>query len=311
MSAVPEATTAQERLVFIRADREELLAVYTEPTAPSNDIAVVLFTGRSSVTSIGRSRLWTVLARRLATLGFHSLRIDHRGTGDSTGTERPWLLHAPFLDDAEAAAAWIREQGIDQFVTMGTCGGARLALAAAQAIPGARGAALFCPPVRDVLKGDSSETLPMGEFMKRGLSWRNLSRMRQKEVRQRYIARTRRKLSRALKDRRSRGKGEPRTEFAWASPLVVSAVRDLVERQAHVMFLFGEDDLYYGDYKRALDGKLGKVVAHSDGLVTTALIPDRFHRLPALEVQDHIWKALQDWLPSVGGKVSAATTAAD
>lgn len=67
-------------------------------------------------------RLWVDLARRLATLGFTTLRFDSSGLGDSA--PRPdTQVGAPVIDMRDAMA-WLTEwKRYDRFVLMGLCSG--------------------------------------------------------------------------------------------------------------------------------------------------------------------------------------------
>ncbi len=73
---------------------------------------------------IGPFRLWVELARRLAHLGFHVLRFDLSGMGDSDARSVSLgdqeLLE---LDMTEALAFMTAKYGIDQFILIGLCSG--------------------------------------------------------------------------------------------------------------------------------------------------------------------------------------------
>lgn len=91
---------------------------------------------------VGPHRLYVKIAARLVPLGFHVLRFDFHGLGDSEGElpERALVdvyntVHAGrFVGDTLAAMDWMeRATGVRRFVGSGLCGGAISALLAAAA----------------------------------------------------------------------------------------------------------------------------------------------------------------------------------
>jgi len=91
---------------------------------------------------VGPHRLYLKIAARLVPLGFHVLRFDFHGLGDSEGDlpERALAdvyntVHSGrFVGDTIAAMDWMeRTAGVRRFVGSGLCGGAITALLAAEA----------------------------------------------------------------------------------------------------------------------------------------------------------------------------------
>jgi uncharacterized protein len=87
----------------------------------------------------GPHRMYLKFAERVVPMGFHVLRFDFHGLGDSEG-ELPHDLLADmynsiqagrYVDDTVAAMDWMRARhGIDRFVGSGLCGGSITALLA-------------------------------------------------------------------------------------------------------------------------------------------------------------------------------------
>ena len=86
---------------------------------------------------VGPHRLYLKIAARLVPLGFHVLRFDYYGLGDSEGELEEDLLAdmyntiqaGRYVDDTVAAMDWMRSEcGIDRFVGSGLCGGSISAL---------------------------------------------------------------------------------------------------------------------------------------------------------------------------------------
>lgn len=88
---------------------------------------------------VGPHRLYLKMAGRLVGLGFHVLRFDFAGLGDSDGAVNESVLanvyssiqSGRYVGDTIAAMDWMeRECGVDQFVGSGLCGGSITALLA-------------------------------------------------------------------------------------------------------------------------------------------------------------------------------------
>src|SRR5207249_8000593 len=104
---------------------EHIFGVWTRPTTAPNGIAAILLVGGIYGLSIGRNRLSVRLARTLASCGYHVMRLDLHGSGESTGEVRD-LLDLTFLDDLEVAARWIEGQAIRETIGIGSCFGGRV-----------------------------------------------------------------------------------------------------------------------------------------------------------------------------------------
>ena len=63
---------------------EQLVGILTHPEAASSTAVTILNAG--VLHRIGPHRLHVLLARRLAELGFHALRLDLGGIGDSVAS---------------------------------------------------------------------------------------------------------------------------------------------------------------------------------------------------------------------------------
>jgi pimeloyl-ACP methyl ester carboxylesterase len=106
-----------------------LTGVLTEPPAGATRAAVgVLILDSGILHHVGANRLHVQLARRLAELGFPSLRFDFSGIGDS----EPRRDGLSFEDSApketvDAIDYMVRSNGVAKVVLMGLCSGADVA----------------------------------------------------------------------------------------------------------------------------------------------------------------------------------------
>jgi pimeloyl-ACP methyl ester carboxylesterase len=113
----------EEKPIFLNR-APDLFGVLCKPYGPARTAAVVfLNTGLNH--HIGTSRMTVTMARRLAGLGFASLRLDVSGVGDSDGP--PGGSVHPTID-VSAALDGLRDRGYDEFILIGLCSGAKLAL---------------------------------------------------------------------------------------------------------------------------------------------------------------------------------------
>lgn len=152
-----EATADKEVPVFLPAGEELLFGVLTRPVAEPRSVAAVILPGGGFHTAVHVNRLSVRLARRLAGDGYHVLRIDYHGLGESSGTLRGYRLDEPFLEDVEASVSWLRKhEGIRRFVIVGGCFGGRTALAAAPRIVGLEAIVVLTAPLVDLGMGEGS-----------------------------------------------------------------------------------------------------------------------------------------------------------
>src|SRR5688572_5780835 len=98
-----EATTADEILAFIPAEDAQLFGVLTQPTVEPNGLCVIILLGGIFNLSVNRNRLTVRIARRLASQGYHVLRLDQHGVGESSGTVTESRLDKPWVEDVTAA----------------------------------------------------------------------------------------------------------------------------------------------------------------------------------------------------------------
>jgi alpha/beta superfamily hydrolase len=139
-----------EEPLFLTSGVHELFAVLTAPAVEARGVAVVLLWGSGAMPSFGPNRIRWRLARELAGLGYHALRLDYAGSGESTGDSAPLHdLGAPCVADVVAAIGWLASRGLSRIILLGTCFGARAALASVPLIEGLEGVVLLAPPVWD------------------------------------------------------------------------------------------------------------------------------------------------------------------
>lgn len=113
-------------------DRQHLIGVVTTPDQPSELVPAVLFFNAGLIHHVGPSRLYVRLARRLAALGFVTLRFDFSGIGDSGARTDGLAVEEGFYDDMRQAMDHLKAHfNISKFILTGHCSGAWMAFLAA------------------------------------------------------------------------------------------------------------------------------------------------------------------------------------
>jgi pimeloyl-ACP methyl ester carboxylesterase len=120
---------AEEMPVFV-SRAPDLFGVFCAPLrAAAGPALVFLNTGANR--HIGTSRMTVTMARRLADMGFASLRLDVGGVGESDtppGRTPAHPANPASVADVRLAMDWLQNRGFDAFILVGLCSGAKLAL---------------------------------------------------------------------------------------------------------------------------------------------------------------------------------------
>lgn len=296
------ATATHEQLVFLPAGDETLFGVLTRPTAEANGTAVVICTGGGSPTSSNRNRLSVRLCRLLAAQGYHAMRFDYHGVGESTGEIDRFRLDQPFVEDLRAVLAWLRRQGVTRFLLLGSCFGARTVLATAAAgVEGIEAVGLITPPPRDFERGEGhvvrlAEQLTLWQFVRRGLRRQVLASLLDPARRKKYAWVARKGLTAAASRTQRRVRPQRSSELFWVSRPFLDGLDAVVSAGIPTFFLYGEDDELWGDFQEARAGRLGQIEARAGGLIRVQVIPGQVHGFTRLNVQDAVVDAVQQWL---------------
>jgi pimeloyl-ACP methyl ester carboxylesterase len=296
---MPEATAEDETPIFFPAGNAELFGILTTPTAEPNGCGILLLTG-GNVPTTSRNRMGVHLARRAAALGYHVFRFDYHGVGESTGFSDTFRLDRPFVDDLEAVHRWITQQGISDIVLVGSCFGARTALACAERLSGLRGLALVSMPLRDMEIFVTFREQPVGQLishLRRRATPGNVIRgLFTHKTRQRYwfIVKTK---SRALIDQgRKRMREGKQDELSWVSSNFIEPLARLAERKVPVFFLQGTEDPSYDDWVKAAKGRLAGILQRGGPAIEMETWPGMLHGFPSLDSQQVTIDSVTAWL---------------
>jgi pimeloyl-ACP methyl ester carboxylesterase len=294
------ATTRNEIPAFFTAGDDGLLGVLTSPASNATETWVVLVPGGSgSLDSMNRNRLWVRLARLLGSIGCHAFRFDFHGAGESTGRAELQGLRRPFTKDLEGAVQWVQEQGAERLVVVGSCFGARTALAGAPEISGLRGLVLVAPYVQDRSHAERVATRmatdwSVGRYVARLLRLKTVKGMlnprRRRVYRAVFMARLRALRAGERKTSRSSATNE-------ASSLFLDPLDALVKRRIPILFIFGDrGDETTIEFDQAKNGRLGEILRRAGDLVDIRVLPGKVHGLKTIRAQEAVVEEVTHWL---------------
>jgi pimeloyl-ACP methyl ester carboxylesterase len=294
-------TADDETVTFLEAGAETIAAIVTSPVEDPLGVGVIILPGGGVPLTTGRNRFGVRLCRSLAGVGFHTLRLDYHGAGESTGSIRQFSLDRPFVDDARAAIRFLRLQGVERFILVGSCFGSRTALAVAASAPQVFAVALISPPVRDFEMGQhqsvlAAERRSVWAYVAKGLHPRSLGRLTKREWRKTYLRHARAKLR--TMDRGTRtavAAGSRQGGETGVSGRFLADIRALAERRAPILLIYGSDEHLYDDFQRARRGELGDLLA-ADPHVTETVLDGSVHGFTNVGLQDAVLDVIVDWV---------------
>lgn len=276
------ATTDNEVLGVIPTAGAEIFAILTRPTVEANGWGVAILNGGANNPSMGRNRMSVDIARNMAAQGFHVVRFDYHGVGESTGQVAELRLDMPFVDDLVAVASWARSNGVERLVLTGCCFGSRTALASAPHIPSLAGMVFFGTPIRDFGKGARNKRMTrtaidwsMWEFIRRGLRLRTLSGLFDARRRTRYRRLVGAKIGFVSRKALKQLSAETAPDLYWVSEGVLSQIEYIVENSIPCVFVYDDKDEYYKEITEAMKGRLGRLIEDPRSKVEIKLVDGR------------------------------------
>ncbi|KRT78092.1 MAG: alpha/beta hydrolase [Armatimonadetes bacterium CSP1-3] len=280
---------------------EDIFGIVTSPPRP-HGIGVVLLSGGDFIPSTNRNRLYVRMARRLAAAGYHVLRFDYHGVGESTGDIQGYSSDRPFVHDVSGAVAWFERAGISEVVLVGNCFGSRTALAAAERVAGLKAIVLISSPVRDFRSGERVPTRlardgGMPAYLLRGMRLDVFRRSLLGRYRRRYISIIKTWAREKIRLARGDGKpdgGEPQAE--WVSERLVQQMAGVVRRRIPTLVVYGAEEDLYDEFTRARAGRLGTTIDRAGPLVEVRTLEGTVHGFPTLAVQQTVLDLVEEWI---------------
>ncbi len=292
-----QALSLDERACWLEADGETVLAVVTRPSTTPRGVGVILLNGGNGVSSAGKNAVQARMAADLAERGFHSIRLEWHGIGDSTGAIDEFVYDVPFVAEALAAADELRSEGVDRIAIYGECFGARTATAAAPQIPDLVATYLVTLLLRDGAVSEQtsqrhSADLPVSTYIRRLGKVRHLLDPDRRRLYRNLIVSKARQLSGDAR-RSVSGSRLP----TWVSGDVVDELAYLATRDVRVNLVYGTSKFD----KHGLD-----FVAIRDDLeplrhpgFEAEVMDEMMSGYRTLQVQDRLVDAVGQWLDQV------------
>lgn len=305
------ASARAEIPVFFPAGREQVFGVVTEPTASPRGTAVLIVMGGGFHTSAHLNRMAVSQARRLAAEGYHAMRIDYHGLGESSGSLRGYRLDEPFAEDMLGAVEWFRGRGIERFVLIGSCIGGRTALETASRIEGVEAVVMITTPLIDLRQGEGTPARRMVDtsvwrYLARGFRPRVLRRFFPPHSfrRQGRVVLTYLRLAGRVAWRRLRGMmtGE-RSEGLEVNRKVEADLEAMHRRGIPVLFIYGSSD----PFRKPVDGegsrRITEILAAADSPFEVRTVQgERAYRFVA--GQEEIVDTILRWLAGPRARVA-------
>lgn len=291
------ATVPDEAVRWFEAGDEAILGVLTRPLGPPRGVGVIFLNGGHSGSSAGKNRIYTRMAADLAERGYHSLRLEWHGIGDSTGAVDEYIMDEPFLDEAFAAAQVLRDEGVDRIAIYGECFGARTAVVAAEQIPDLAALYLVTLVLRDGAVSDQNpqrlvSELPTSEFVKRLGKLRHIGDAKRRRL---YATVIRNKLRHMVQGARYRSEG---TKLApWVSRQVVTGLDGLGARDIPVHLVYGTS--YWDPHKFDFEEVADELRPLRHPSIDSEIVDEMIAGYRTLSIQDRLVPMVGEWFDQV------------
>jgi pimeloyl-ACP methyl ester carboxylesterase len=281
-----QAPFMREEAVLI-GKRQSLVGILTHPRAEkqSHRRRAVILLNPGIVHRVGPGRIYVQIARTLAEKGWFALRFDFSGIGDSAVRADSLDFNNSAISETQDAIDLLTARGVDEFVLLGGCSGARISLDVACCDPRVKGASLINFPIGEDDDEDGAENPDLRNRQRSHYywnyalfdpnSWRKLitGKANYLQVAKALWGQVKLKL-------RSRNPGTPSE--------LETKLRTAVSQGVQVTFIYAAGDLHRRDLRQAL----GKSFKSLSGSVTVATIPRSDHTFSSIHDQEQLVKSL-------------------
>ena len=309
------ASAADETPLYFDAGGTSLFGILTRPSGSGRDLGVLVLGGGGYMFSAQRNRLPVRMCRRFAAEGLPALRFDYAGTGDSGGSPPAmYRLTEPFAEQCEAAGRALERAGVDRYVLVGNCFGARSALAVAPRLDGVEGVVLIVPPVGNMEQGQGTMVSRLGSGLSlRSFAWQGLRQLwRGMVVQRRFRKHFRRaivgaRLAARAAVARVRKRFRRDSQWQWLSQQFVAALDHLVRRRVPILVVYGETDAHLGHFRRAAaSGPLAEVLARAGDLFEVKTLSGEIEGFATLEAQEAVLGLIHEWVVARADQLGSA-----
>jgi pimeloyl-ACP methyl ester carboxylesterase len=293
------AVTYREAPVFLESGEDSLFAIVTVPARGRATAGLIVLPGGATPLTTNRNRLSVRICRALAREGYAAMRLDYHGTGDSTGVLDQIRLDQPVVEDVAAGVAYLRSIGVERVALAGSCYGARNALETAAALPEVSEVIMIAPSTLDYVLGERggvnrAKKWSLGRYAIEALRPRTIAGVFSSRKRRSYGIYARAKMKEMRRKLPGRQADATGSEAEMdASPGFERAMRTLADRGAPVLFVYGGEDGFYGEFTRAADGRLGEILGGST--VSVRVLPGKIHGFTTVHAQDVALEEIRGW----------------
>jgi len=256
-----------------------LYGILTEPDAPSERPTVILLNA-GLVHRVGPFRISVDLARRLAVLGFSTLRMDLSGLGDSAPRPGEPELHRRVLADLKDAMDLLADKrGARRFVVGGICSGAINAHRAAVADPRVVGLIML-----------DGYAYPTPQFLLR----RYGPRLTDPGAALRFVGRQVSGLVATQPAVAPSEDDEILSQDFPAKDRVASELHQLMERNVALLFIYSGNWYLYFNYHDQIRDNFPNV--HFGDRLTVEYFADADHTYTLLEDRERLFATMLGWM---------------
>jgi dienelactone hydrolase len=271
--------------------KSPLVGVISTPqtTGTGNRLPAVILLNAGLVHRVGPNRLYVKIARSLASAGFLVLRFDFSGVGDSEVSRDDLPFHQGAVIEAKEAMDFLHTRhGVEKFLLVGICSGARVSYLTARDDSRVVGAAVINPLFGG---GPAGQRKVNADYYWRVAlfspeSWLKAITGR---VRYRTLIKT---LGSQFKKSLARGHKPPAEKGGHAEGLY-----QLSERGIHLLLVCSGGDPAANDLREAAGGKLHDLVA--SGKLTLMDMPEAGHLFTLVSNQERLIETVRNWAQSV------------
>lgn len=259
---------------------------------------------------VGPHRLYLKFADPLVAAGFHVLRFDYYGLGDSDGTLEERVMAdmynsiqgGRYVDDTIAAMDWMTKQhGIKRFIGSGLCGGSISALLTAARDPRIEG--LLGIGLPSTLEGGAENFdrfMSRGQLKQEGRSY--LQKITRPEAWARFLSGKSgyRLILRALRELLWPSKTKPPPDPAAvrdnANPLFAPAFLRLLETRRPVLLNFSSGDRHRFNFGEKFEERHAPAIASINHAYQVHVIDGANHVMSDSRWIDEMLSVTREWL---------------
>jgi pimeloyl-ACP methyl ester carboxylesterase len=286
-----------EAIRWFEAGDEAILSVLTRPVGSAKGVGVIFLNGGHGGSSSGKNRIYTRMAADLAQRGYHSLRLEWHGIGDSTGAVDEYIMDEPFLDEAFGAADVLRAEGCDRIAIYGECFGARTAVVAAEKMPDLVALYLVTLVLRDGAVSEQNpqrlvDNMPTSEFFKRLGKLRHIGDPKRRAL---YVDILRNKVRQTVKGARYRKEGSKLAP--WVGTQIVTGLEGLGQRSIPVHLVYG--DSYWDPHRYDFEEVEADLTPLRHDCIDSEVIDEMIAGYRTLSIQDRLVPLPGEWFDAV------------